>query len=140
VAVVTDSGARPDTGVLEITPTGSISDYYGNTGISSDDDQSCADLDGDGYSFSAGALAKAGVTAGGTVTSGGVSFSWPAICQPDNVLAAGQTILLAGKSGARTIGFRARGHFRPGDRDLHRRDDQHRHLVVQRLGGHRGPG
>jgi hypothetical protein len=104
-AVVTDSGARSDTGVLEITPTGSISDYYGNTGISSDDDQSCADLDGDGYSFSAGALAKAGVTAGGTVTSGGVSFSWPAICQPDNVLAAGQTILLAGKSGARTIGF-----------------------------------
>ncbi len=105
VAVVTDSGARSDTGVLEITPTSSMSDYYGNTGISSDASQSCADLDGDGYSFSADALAKAGVTAGGTVTSGGVSFTWPATCQPDNVLAAGQTILLPGKSGATTIGF-----------------------------------
>jgi putative alpha-1,2-mannosidase len=105
VAVVTDSGARSDTGVLEITPTSSMSDYYGNTGISSDDNQSCADLDGDGYSFSADALAKAGVTAGGTVTSGGVSFTWPASCQPDNVLAAGQTILVSGKSGATTIGF-----------------------------------
>jgi glycosyl hydrolase family 92/IPT/TIG domain-containing protein len=105
VAVVTDSGARSATGVLEITPTSSMSDYYGNTGISSDTSQSCADLDGDGYSFSSDALAKGGVTAGSTVTSGGVSFTWPATCQPDNVLAAGQTILLAGKAGATTIGF-----------------------------------
>ena len=105
VAVVTDGGARSDTGVLEITPTSAMSDYYGNTGISSDDHQACADLDGDGYSFSADALAKAGVTAGGTVTAGGVGFTWPATCQPDNVLAAGQTILLSGQSGATTIGF-----------------------------------
>ena len=105
VEVVTGSGATSDPGVLEITPTGSMSDYYGNTGISSDASQSCANLDGDGYSFSADALAKAGVTAGGNVTSGGVSFTWPASCQPDNVLAAGQTILLTGKAGATMIGF-----------------------------------
>jgi hypothetical protein len=104
VAVVTGGGARSDTGVLEITPTSSMSDYYGNTGISPDDNQACADLDGDGYSFSADALAKAGVTGGGRVTSGGVSFTWPATCQPDNVLAAGQTILLSGQSGATPAG------------------------------------
>jgi hypothetical protein len=105
VEVVNGSGDVSDPGVLEITPTSSMSDYYGNTGISSDADQACADLDGDGYSFSADALAKAGVTAGGTVSAGGVPFTWPATCQPDNVLAAGQTILLSGKAGATTLGF-----------------------------------
>jgi hypothetical protein len=105
VEVVTSGGSASSTGVLDITPTGSMSDYYGNTGISSDTSQSCADLDGDGYSFSADALAKAGVTAGGQVTSGGVAFTWPATCQPDNVLAAGQTIKLAAHPGAAMIGF-----------------------------------
>jgi len=103
--VVNSGGSASDTGVLEITPTSSMSDYYDNIGISSDANQACADLDGDGYSFSAGALAKAGVTAGGSVTAGGMTFTWPATCQPDNVLAAGQTILLPAKPGATTIGF-----------------------------------
>jgi hypothetical protein len=86
-----------------------MSDYYDNTGISADSNQACANLDGVGFSLSADALAKAGVTPGGTLTSGGVTFTWPnvPVCQPDNVLAAGQQILLPEHAGASNIGFLA---------------------------------
>jgi hypothetical protein len=71
VSVVNSDGDVSDSGILAITPTGSILDYYDNTGISSNTDQKCADLDGDGYSFSSNALASAGVTPGGSVPRAG---------------------------------------------------------------------
>ncbi|HEU0242146.1 MAG TPA: GH92 family glycosyl hydrolase [Micromonosporaceae bacterium] len=107
VTVTNGSAQVSDIGALEITPTSSMSDYYDNTGISADSNQACANLDGVGFSLSADALAQAGLTQGGTVTSGGVTFTWPdvAACQPDNVLAAGQEILLSGHAGASQVGF-----------------------------------
>jgi predicted alpha-1,2-mannosidase len=107
VMVVNGSGDVSDTPVLEITPTNNPADYYDNVGISPDDDQTCADYDGDGYSYSATALAGAGLTPGGTVTADGLSFTWPnaAACAPDNILTFGQTMLVNGTAGATTLGL-----------------------------------
>jgi predicted alpha-1,2-mannosidase len=107
VTVVNNSGAASDTPLVEITPTSNPGDYYGNTGISPDSNQSCADYDGDGFSYSADALAKNGLTPGATVNADGLSFTWPnvAACSPDNILAAGQTMLVNGTSGATKLGL-----------------------------------
>ncbi|HKS99832.1 MAG TPA: GH92 family glycosyl hydrolase, partial [Rugosimonospora sp.] len=107
VAVVNDSGQVSAAGTLEIQPTGSLADYYNNTGISPDSNQGCANLDGVGFSLSADALAKAGVTVGGSLTADGITFTWPGVaaCQPDNVLAAGQRVLLPPRSGTGKVGF-----------------------------------
>ncbi len=107
VTVVNDAGQTSDTAALEITPTANPADYYDNIGISSDDNQKCADYDGDGYSYSATALAAAGVNPGGTVTVDGLNYTWPNVapCQLDNILASGQTMLVQGTSGAHKIGF-----------------------------------
>jgi predicted alpha-1,2-mannosidase len=107
VMVVNGSGAVSDSPQLEITPTDNPADYYDNMGISDDTNQSCANYDGDGYSYSAQALSAAGVTAGGTVSADGLSFTWPntASCTNDNILAAGQTMLVSGASGAKDLGL-----------------------------------
>jgi hypothetical protein len=46
-------------------------------------------------------------TPGGTVTVDGIGYTWPNVpsCQPDNILAAGQKILVHGTAGATTLGF-----------------------------------
>jgi predicted alpha-1,2-mannosidase len=108
VAVADNSGGVSDAGDLEITPTDNPADYYDNTGISNDGDTTCdADYDGDGYSYSAEALAAAGLTPGGTVSADGLTFTWPnvASCEPDNILAAGQTMLVNGTAGASELGL-----------------------------------
>jgi hypothetical protein len=107
VTVVDDSGDVSDSPELAITPTANPADYYDNAGISDDSDTSCANYDGDGYSYSAQALSAAGLTPGGTVSAGGLSFTWPnvASCANDNILAAGQTMLVSGKSGASELGL-----------------------------------
>jgi hypothetical protein len=80
------------------TPYGSLAAAFGNTGISADSDTGAADLDGSGYSFSATALADAGVTPGSTVTAGGMSFTWPNVAagSADNVAGSGQEISVSG--------------------------------------------
>jgi hypothetical protein len=105
--VVNSSGDVSDSPVLEITPTSNPADYYDNMGISPDNDQTCANMDGDGYSYSATALADAGLTPGATVSADGLSFTWPdvAACSPDNILAFGQTMLVNGTAGATTLGL-----------------------------------
>ena len=108
VSVVDDAGHVSDTAPVDIAASANLADYYDNTGISTDGDANCgADFDGDGYSYSAAALTTAGAPAGGTVTVDGIGYAWPAAdpCQPDNVLAAGQKILVNGKAGATTLGF-----------------------------------
>ena len=107
MTVVDSSGAASDSPVLQITPTANPSDYYDNIGISPDSNQACADIDGDGFSYSATGLANAGLTPGARVTAGGLTFTWPdaASCAPDNILAAGETMLVNGKAGQTTLGL-----------------------------------
>ncbi|MBR7836797.1 GH92 family glycosyl hydrolase [Actinospica durhamensis] len=106
VAVVDDAGAVSDSPELAITPSADPADYYDNIGITDDSATSCADYDGDGYSYSSEALATAGITPGGTVSADGLSYTWPdaASCANDNILAAGQTMLVEGTSGASKLG------------------------------------
>ena len=107
VTVVDNSGDVSDSPRLEITPTATPADYYDNVGFSDDSNSSCADFDGGGFSYSAQALAAAGLTPGGTVSSDGLTFPWPKTgsCAPDNILAAGQTILVKGTAGAGKLGL-----------------------------------
>ena len=51
--------------------------------------------------------AQQGLTPGATVNADGLTFTWPnvAACGMDNVLAAVQTMLVPGKSGAKTLGL-----------------------------------
>jgi len=108
VMVANNSGGVSDSPVLQITPTADPADYYDNTGISPDGSTTCdANMDGDGFSYSANLLAAAGITPGGTVTADGLSFTWPnvAVCTPDNILASGQTMLVNGTAGATTLGL-----------------------------------
>ncbi|WP_328459051.1 GH92 family glycosyl hydrolase [Amycolatopsis sp. NBC_00438] len=69
-----------------------------NAGISPDSDSSAANFDGGGWSYSADALAAAGATPGGTVTSDGIKFTWPSFPagDPDNAVANGQTVNVTG--------------------------------------------
>ena len=107
VTVIDGSGDVSDSPVLEINPTANLSDYYDNVGISDDTSTSCANFDGDGYSYSSQALSGAGLTPNGTVSADGLSFTWPdaASCANDDILAAGQTMLVTGKSGASNLGL-----------------------------------
>ena len=71
---------------------------FNNTGISADTDVTAADFDGTGTSYSEQALTSAGLGPGAVITHDGLTFTWPDVPagQPDNVVAAGQTILLSG--------------------------------------------
>jgi hypothetical protein len=108
VSVTTDAGDTSDTAALDIAASANLADYYDNTGISNDGDTSCmADYDGDGYSYSEQAITSAGAGPGATLTVDGLNYTWPNVgaCQPDNILAAGQKILVNGKAGATKLGF-----------------------------------
>jgi len=105
VNVTTTVGGAPGS-YLQITiPYGSLAAAFGNVGITADSDPAPGNFDGYGNSFSATALADAGITPGGQVTSGGVTFTWPDVAagEPDNVVASGQVIGFSG-SGS-TLGF-----------------------------------
>jgi hypothetical protein len=86
---------------------------FDNVGITSDTDTAPGNLDGAGYSFSAQALAAAGITPGSAVHAGGLAFTWPDVQpgQPDNVEAGGQIIEQAGTG--TTLGFLATATFGP---------------------------
>ncbi|HWD70279.1 MAG TPA: IPT/TIG domain-containing protein, partial [Solirubrobacteraceae bacterium] len=107
VTVITGSGAMSDSPAMEITPTSNPADYYDSAGTSPDNNQACANFDGVGYSTSATALASDGFTPGATVTADGLTFKWTSgqPCSPDNILAAGQTMLVNGPAGANTLGL-----------------------------------
>jgi hypothetical protein len=96
-----------DSPVLEITPSSNPSDYYDSTGTSPDNNQGCANYDGVGFSYSANALSNTGFKPGATVNADGLSFKWTTAqpCSPDNILAAGQTMLVSGPAGANTLGL-----------------------------------
>jgi hypothetical protein len=79
-------------------PFPSLAAAFDNVGISDDTDTGAANIDGDGSSFSAQALASVGVTPGASLTYDGIGFTWPDVAagQPDNVVGSGQTIDLSG--------------------------------------------
>lgn len=85
---------------------GDLTAYYNNTGISSDTDQQAATFDNSGFSYSEQALTAAGLAPGAAVSSNGVSYVWPkaAAGQPDNIIAAGQTIAVSPVAGATELG------------------------------------
>jgi beta-galactosidase len=67
-------------------------------------------FDGGGASYSAPALAAAGLTPGATVrTPDGLEYTWPDVApgQPDNALGSGQTVLIEGQPGATRLGLLA---------------------------------
>ncbi len=109
VMVVSGTGNASDSAVLQITPTANPADYYDNSGISNDNSLTgCANLDGDGYSYSEQALAANGLSPGAAVTSNGLTYTWPnePACTNDNIVATGQTMLIANPpAGATTLGF-----------------------------------
>jgi predicted alpha-1,2-mannosidase len=86
---------------------GDLAPFYNVTGISDDAAPTAANYDGGGASYSEQALTAAGLPPGATVTSGGLTYTWPnaAPGQPDGIFTSGQRIPLSAPAGARTIGF-----------------------------------
>jgi hypothetical protein len=82
---------------LTVAQPGSMLWNYNNIGVSDDSAPTAASLDSGGWSFSAQALAAAGVTPGAAISSGGFTFAWPTnpVALPDNIRASGQTLDLS---------------------------------------------
>ncbi|GAA3436742.1 hypothetical protein GCM10018954_063510 [Kutzneria kofuensis] len=61
---------------------------FNNIGTSNDGSANTANLDSSGHSYSAQALAAAGIQPGGTVSANGMSFTWPSAAagKPNNWL------------------------------------------------------
>lgn len=76
----------------------SLADDFSNNGTSDDADPGRANFDGSGYSYSAQALALAGLTPGAPVKVGPAQFTWPDVQpgSPNNVIAAGQAVAVRG--------------------------------------------
>jgi hypothetical protein len=76
----------------------SLASYFNNIGVASASNQNAGNIDGNGFAFSAEALAAAGVRAGSTITYHGVQFTWPDVAagRPDNVVASGQALRVSG--------------------------------------------
>ncbi|SPT57429.1 GH92 family glycosyl hydrolase [Actinomadura madurae] len=81
---------------LNVARKGTIEWYQNNAGISEDGASGMANFDGGGWSYSAQALAAAGLSPGEQVSWNGFTFDWPARRpgQMDNVHAQGQTVEL----------------------------------------------
>ena len=91
-------------------PYASIAAAFNNVGITADASPAAGNLDGGGSSYSATALAAAGLTPGATVTTpDGLEYTWPDVApgQPDNVFGSGQTVLVTGRPGATALGLLA---------------------------------
>ncbi len=77
-----------------VVPYSSMKTAYNKIGISDNSDESAANYDGVGDSFSAQALAAGTpneLAPGGTVTIGGTTFTWPNVPAgtPDNIVTGG---------------------------------------------------
>lgn len=95
----------------QTTPSNSLEESRNNVGVAYDP-LSGADFDGGGRAFSSLALELANVTPGGTVTAEGFDFVWPdtASGEPDNVVAAGQTIAVTSRPDATRLGVLGAAH------------------------------
>lgn len=109
VSFTTDNGTTLPGATIDVVVarTGNLKPFYDNIGITNDTNPGPGNIDGDTCSFSAQALAGAGVTPGGTITDRGITYTWPDVPAGtgDNVQANGQPIAMpAGTSGS-TLGF-----------------------------------
>ena len=97
--------------VLVAAP-GSWAVAVNNDGISQDGKPSAADFDGFGWSYSAEVLSAAGAAPGQTVTVDGLNHTWPSFPagEPDNVVAAGQTVRVTGSGRLALLGAASSGN------------------------------
>ncbi|HJQ44206.1 MAG TPA: GH92 family glycosyl hydrolase, partial [Jatrophihabitantaceae bacterium] len=106
---LTDGGTslRKITLTVLVAEPGSLLRAFNNKGISDDSNPNGANFDGGGWSYSAEALAARQVTAGGTLTVGDISYTWPPSQpgQPDNAIADGQQVSVHAAAGTQQIGF-----------------------------------
>lgn len=73
---------------------------FNNIAITTDIDTNSGNMDGNGASYSAQALAAAGVVPGSIIDQDGIKFAWPISAsggQPDNMVSAGQTVAINGQ-------------------------------------------
>jgi beta-glucosidase-like glycosyl hydrolase len=96
-ATLTGTGPYTDSGTINVAYP-SFNAAFDNTGISNDTAPSAGNYDGGGASYSAQALAAAGLTPGAAFHHDGVTFTWPNVAggTPDNIVASGQTVPLSG--------------------------------------------
>jgi predicted alpha-1,2-mannosidase len=100
--------ANADNGVrVAGAVAGEMWPYYDNVGVTQDGTSGGGGFDGGGWTYSANALAALKITPGSTVTSNGVTYTWPNVANgtADNVEAIGQTIPLALPAGSGTLGL-----------------------------------
>jgi hypothetical protein len=83
---------------------------YNNTGIGTDGSGG-ANFDGDGFAYSAQALAAAGVSPGSQITASGMTFTWPNVSagSADNYQAVGQTVAVSGSGSIAFLGSATNG-------------------------------
>jgi predicted alpha-1,2-mannosidase len=92
---------------VDVAKPGALWPFYNDAGVASDGAQTSSSFDGEGWSYSAQALAAVGVTAGATITSNGLAYLWPDTTPGglNNIQAGGQVIPLTGSAGATRIGI-----------------------------------
>jgi hypothetical protein len=105
-------GSRSLLGTATVNvPAASLAGTFNNVGVTDDSNPNPSSgfdgFDGEGTTFSAQGLAADALTPGASVSSGGVTYTWPAAAsaQPDNTMAEGQTISVSGSGSS--LGFLA---------------------------------
>jgi Carbohydrate binding module (family 6)/F5/8 type C domain len=90
----------------------SLAASFNNVGITADNNTAPGNYDGNGSSFSETALTNAGAAPGATITSQGLSYTFPNVAAgtDDNTVAEGQTIAM---SGSGTLGFLVSASYGP---------------------------
>ena len=101
-AAASSEGSYTDTGQTNVAYA-SLAAAYDSTGIANDNAPSAGAFDGGGLSFSAQALAADGFVSGQPVTVNGVTFTWPGVNVPDNIVNSGQAVPVSGSG--HTLGF-----------------------------------
>jgi beta-glucosidase len=94
---VDGSGTSTGTATVAV-PYSNLAAAFDNTGITDDGNPSAGAFASSGKTYSAQALAAAGITPGNPVTYDGASFTWPDVAAgtPDNVEANGQVVAVHG--------------------------------------------
>ena len=105
-------GGKVQIGLDPAAGYASLAASYNDVGITADSNTAPGNYDGGGASFSETALTNAGAAPGATVTSSGISFTFPNVAagSSDNTVAEGQTITM---SGSGTLGFLVSGSYGP---------------------------
>ena len=101
-------------GLDKTSMASTLSATYNNVAVTADNNTAPGNIDGNGASMSATALANAGARAGGTVSHAGLTFTWPSSAgtgSSDNTVSNGQTIALNGSGN--TLGFLVTASYGP---------------------------